>query len=196
MKKIGNIFTKNKILDATWCNITDKRENLIKKVPTLVVGLENARKFSDNFNILDWKLDENTYWTFGKREQRNVYEKRMDDFLNICLNFQKKSIKYDFFNVLTKSNDEKRELFEKIRQSNSCICFLYNDMAYFYINNDNNIIGLSLRDIDYKGMDKNKFLMKLKSMDNVKIYTNKYDFPLPVRQFLINSTYVSPKLCE
>lgn len=196
MKKIGNIFTKNKILDTNWCNVTDKKENLIKSIPTLVIGLENAKKFSENFNILDWKLNDNTYWTFGKREQRNVYEKRMDEFLNVCLKMQKNSVKYEFFNVLTKNKDEKREFFEKISKSEACTCFLHNDMVYFYINDTDVVVGLSLRDIEYNGMDKNTLLSRLKSMDNVKIYTNRYDFPLQVRQFLMNSTYVSPKLCE
>ena len=96
MKKIGNILTKNKFLDTTWCNVTDKTENLISNLPTLVVGLDNAKKFDENFSILDWKLRDNVYWTFGPREQRHIYEKRVDDFLQLCLMFQKSIINYDF----------------------------------------------------------------------------------------------------
>lgn len=196
MKKIGNIFTKNKFLDATWCNVTDKKENLIPNLPTLVIGLENAKNFDKNFTILDWKLNDNTYWSFGPREHRHIYEKRIDDFLKLCLTTQKKSIEYTFFNVLTEDRTSKMLLFEEITASNICNCFLCNDMIYICINNDNKITGISLRDIDYNGMDKNRFLLELKSMGNVKVYTNQYDFPYIVRTFLQDSMYLAVKLCE
>jgi hypothetical protein len=196
MKKIGNILTKNKFFDTTWCNVTDKAENLISNLPTLVVGLDNAKNFDENFSILDWKLRDNVYWTFGPREQRHIYEKRVDDFLQLCLIFQKSTINYEFFNVLTEDKESKRELLCKITNSNNCKCFLCNDMLYICIDEENTITGISLRDIDYSGMDKNRFLSQLKTRNNVKFYTNQYNFPQAVRMFLRNSIYVSAKLCE
>lgn len=196
MRKIGNILTNSKIINEDWCNITGNQSELLRNVPTLIVGFELAKSLYPNLDVLTWKIDENTFWTFGNREQRHVYEKRLGEFRDLCLKTQQRNVTYLFFNVLTTTKDEKRSFFDKIKESESCTCFFGNDMVFLNLNNSEKVFGLSLRDIEYSGIDKTKFISAISGLKNAKVYTTKYNFPYPVRQFLLKTTYIAPKLCE
>lgn len=194
MKKIGNIYTDKPFLDVNLYNVTDKLDEIDTNIPTLVVGYDLSKRFSENFNILNEKIDENTFWTFGKMEKRHVFESSLDNFQKFCLDRLKTKTKYSFFNVLTKPKEEKVKLFDKVKESKECVYCVLNDMVYINIDKSDLVVGLSLRDIDYCGNCKANLLTSLKSMRNTKCMTNMYSFPHPIKQFLLNNPYMSVKL--
>ena len=73
MKFIANILTDKPFTNAELYNVVSDKNNLIDGIPTLVIGWEYTKKMFNNANILDWEIDRNTYWTYGKREKRNKY---------------------------------------------------------------------------------------------------------------------------
>ena len=73
MQPIANILTKNWFNDKTLYNVVDKKCDLIEGIPTLCVGVEMTKKNYPNFNILDMNIDDETKWTYGPREKRNIY---------------------------------------------------------------------------------------------------------------------------
>jgi hypothetical protein len=194
--KIGNIYTDNKFFDKTLYNVGCDINKIDNNIPTLIVGYELAKKFSTNFNILEEKIDENIFWTFGKMEQRNVFEKSFDKFQNLCLCTLKNKTKYSFFNVLTQPQNEKLKFFDKIKSSEHCVYTVINDMIYFNTDYEDCVIGMSLRDIDYASKNKNILLSQIKSMENTTMTPNITQFPPYLKSFLLNNQYLIVKLYD
>lgn len=195
MKIIANILTRNLFKDSELYNIVSDKEKIIKCIPTLVVGWDLTKEQYPNASILDWKIDENTYWTFGNRERREIYEERVPTFRALAMNRLVKSIKYKYFNILTASDDEKVGFFKYIDENAGLETYLNADMAYIFNPTINNVTGISLRDIDYVGGNRKQFLAILYS--NTKILNNANDdLSWNVKNGLRNYTYVIPCLCS
>ena len=164
MKFIANILTDKPFTNAELYNVVSDKNNLIDGIPTLVIGWEYTKKMFNNASILEWEIDRNTYWTYGKREKRNRYEENLDKFRKLALTRFIKSVKYQYFNILTISNKEKEYILELLNDKSTYI-YMNNDMVYVVDTTENGVIGFSLRDIDYLEKDRKKILSK--------IYTNK-----------------------
>ena len=88
MKKLGYILTKNKVNNIVdfVSVIKDISEIDDTTKPLLIVGLHNAKIYSKNFSILNKKIDNNIFWTFGKTERRVDYEKDLESFYTFVIN--------------------------------------------------------------------------------------------------------------
>ena len=53
-----------------------------KTVPTLIVGWKEVKKLFPTQDILISYIDDNTTWTFSKREKRFQYEKDIKLFID------------------------------------------------------------------------------------------------------------------
>lgn len=164
MKFIANILTDKPFANAELYNVVGDKDSLIDGIPTLIIGWEYTKKMFNNASILEWEIDRNTYWTYGKREKRNRYEENLDKFRKLALTRFIKSVKYQYFNILTISNKEKEYILELLNDKSTYI-YMNNDMVYVVDTTENGVIGFSLRDIDYLEKDRKKILSK--------IYTNK-----------------------
>lgn len=164
--KIANIYTTSKF-DNELYNITDKTESLINGIPTLIIGWGNAKRLYPGADILDWKINDKTYWTFGKRERRSEYETRVEKFLEIAINELDNSVAYRYINVLTASKEEKNALFNKFINDSKKSVLKYYDMLYLTEYGYNVVYGISLRDIDYEGKDRNCIINLIKKNKSV-----------------------------
>lgn len=152
--KIANIYTTTKF-DNELYNVTDKKESLIAGIPTLIIGWSNVKRLFPNADILNWKINDDTYWTFGKRERRSEYESRVDKFLEIAICELDKHVVYRYINLLTATTEEKNALFGKLTSESTKSVLKYYDMLYLTEEDYNVVYGISLRDIDYEGKDRN-----------------------------------------
>ena len=75
MNYLANIYTKSKLDIEPFFNVVDDENKLIDGIPTLIIGWDSVKSLYGDINILDKKVKDNIYWTFGKRERRNVMEK-------------------------------------------------------------------------------------------------------------------------
>ena len=85
---IGRIITKGKNLETLdFVEVTTKFEKGDNSIPTLIIGKENAEKIygKENIHVLDKKIEDNVYWTFGKLERRNDFERDLQSFNKLLL---------------------------------------------------------------------------------------------------------------
>ena len=168
LQYIGNIVTTSKIEIPEYFNIVKDYNSIIPDIPTLIIGWNKVNTIFSNVKILEWKIDKNTYWTFGRREKGEKYLDDLQKFQQICLKKLFTTIKYSFFNVLLESEEARKQLFKQLKNINNKAIYIENNLLYCYLG-DNVVYGISLTDIDYKGGSTKKLLSMLYGNKNTKI---------------------------
>ena len=198
MKYIGNIVTTSKIDGMELFNIVPSTNDIIVGIPTLVVGWENLKTNIKNSpfkdakpNIIDYEVIENTlYWTYGRKVRRDVYERDLVRFKNLCIKLVTKEITYSFF--LITSTDRFRSLLNWINGGDKKkTVYTVNDLSYIYMDGCKKVVGISLRDIEYIGEDKKEFFRNIYSNNNVTVISSE-QVSMQVRSDFRNSTYIVP----
>lgn len=188
MKYIANILT-NGIFEDELYNVTNKKGDLIDGIPTLVIGWEFCKKRYSNANILESKIDELTYWTFGKREKRDKYDETISWFKDFAIKEFVKSVDYKFINVITLSGESK-DSFYKIFEGSKPTSYFSGEMCYVNRVGENCVYGFSLRDFNYIGVDTKKIASFIYSnsfvankndnlSQNNKTYFNRCKYVMP-----------------
>ena len=72
MRKIGNILTTEKYDDDPLFNVVNDINKIDASLPTLIIGWEKAKEIFPDASILDWKINDKWFWTFGKRKRRKI----------------------------------------------------------------------------------------------------------------------------
>ena len=114
LQYIGNIVTTSKIEIPEYFNIVKDYNSIIPDIPTLIIGWNKVNTIFSNVKILEWKIDKNTYWTFGRREKGEKYLDDLQKFQQICLKKLFTTIKYSFFNVLLESEEARKQLMKGV----------------------------------------------------------------------------------
>jgi hypothetical protein len=192
MKYIANILTDKQFSDNELYNVVSERDKLISGIPTLVIGWGYTKKMYPEANILNWKIDEDTFWTYGKRERRSKYDDNLIEFKKMSFMRFIKSIKYRFYSVLTSSEEEKEYIISLFTTPNGSLIYIKNDMIY--ILDGSIVVGVSLRDIEYIGGDKKEYFSKIYSNKKNVIIDIKDDLTYDTKIFLSGHNYVIPYL--
>jgi hypothetical protein len=194
MKYIANILTNKQFNNSELFNVVDDKEKLIDNIPTLVIGWEYTKSLYKNANILNWEIDNNTYWTYGNREKRNKYESNIVKFKEYALNRFIKSVNYRFISIITIDNDEKQYLNELIKSPDGSFIYLNNDMVYILDKKNNIVVGFSMRDIDFVGIDRKKIFSCIFKNKKNTIIEMKNEFSWETKTMLNEHSYVIPFL--
>ena len=99
MKKIANILTDGIFDNDGLYNVVKTKDELIEGIPTLVIGWEKTKSLFPTACIIERKINDDTYWTWGSRERRQVMEKDIAVFRRLALKRFTKSIKYVFLSL-------------------------------------------------------------------------------------------------
>ena len=194
MKYLGNIVTDSKLTTFDYYNVVKTKDKIIEDIPTLIVGYEKTKSiYGDNFSVLDWKIEDNVYWTYGRRERGEKYLENIEKFKNLCFNDMVKTVDYRLFNVLVESTERKKEFFNYIRDKKDKTIYISDDMVYLYEDNKH-VIGFSLRDVEYGGGNKKKILSILLSDDKNNVLNSKDVFNNEFSYTLKNKPYIIPYL--
>lgn len=192
MTYIANILTKSKSGFCSLFNKTCSIHGLIDGIPTLIVGWEFTKEMYPDADILNWKINDNVYWTFGNRERRNVYEERLADFTSMAADRFSSSVRYEYINLLTADECEKKKILDMMDARDRTAYMIKNDIVYLY-NGDGVVIGFSLRDIRYKNRKTDNVLHRISVNDaNEKIDTDTIDNEILFR--FKNRIYLMPVL--
>lgn len=169
MNYLANIYTKSKLELEPFFNIVDDENKIIDGIPTLIVGWDSVKSLYGEVNILEKKVKNNVYWTFGKRERRNIMEVDLQRFKKDSVSMATKFVKYRFFNILTAENEKKRGFYTMLKDSRHKTVFSFNNMLYIYVEGTNTVVAISLRDVEYVGGDIKKIFSTLYNNKFVKV---------------------------
>jgi len=162
---IGNVVCERYIKIDKNFNLIKSTNEIVEDLPTLIVGLDNAKSFTDKISYLDRKIDTNTFWTFTRLEKRDLFEEDLFYFIKFSYDELLKSAKFKFIDLILSDSDEINKVFNEININDNVITFSYENMVYTYVNNM--IYGFDLRQVDYIGKSKNIFIDKIKDMSDV-----------------------------
>lgn len=161
---IGRIITDSDITDKIDLIEVTNDFNCIdsgNNIPTLIVGWNKVKKLYNNISILEKKINENTYWTFSKREKRYEYEKDILIFYRNVFNDIIKNINYLYIDILSNNLSDIKKLINLFLDKKIKIGYIKNELLYLLYNND--VIGISLSELNYIGISNfkiNNFLLK------------------------------------
>jgi len=162
---IGNVVCERHIKIDKNFNLIKSTDEIIENLPTLIIGLDNAKSFTDKISYLDRKINTNTFWTFTRLEKRDLFEEDLFYFIKFSYDELLKSANFKFIDLILSDSDEINKVFNQIKISENVITFSYENMVYTYINDM--IYGFDLRQVDYIGKSKNIFIDKIKDMSDV-----------------------------
>lgn len=199
MKKIANILTDGAFEDDGLYNVCKIADGLIPGIPTLIIGWSKVQLlksvgFLKHVSIIEWKIDDDTYWTWGSRERRQTMEKDIVRFRKIALSKFVKPLKYVFLNVLTASDETVGNFIKSLYDARKKAIFINNDIVYVYYEGNSNIIGFSLMDADYKGIDRKIFLRGLYGGKNNVFIKDTNLIAFSIMNEFKNKMYVLPYL--
>lgn len=171
MKHIANIVTTYKLNISEFFNVVNDYNKIDKSIPTLIVGWGEVKKIFPSQDILTPYIDDNTTWTFSKREKRFQYEKDIQLFINNVIKNINENVNYKFFNYILYNKEKQKTFIEYVRRGN---CSLYHNSRFLYIYNnvDKITLGISLNDLKYINVDIKKFIKRLVENTNNIICDN------------------------
>lgn len=169
--RIGNILSDTELKVDENFNVVNSFDDLIQGIPTLIVGIDNAKKVKEDLNYIDRNIDDDTFWTFKKSEKRMLFEEDLFYFIENSYRELSKNIKYKFVDVILNTEDNLKSIFKNISNHDNNITFIYHDMIYVY--SDDIIYGFDLRQVKFCGRDVDKFILKIKQWSKVLLQDEK-----------------------
>lgn len=191
MGVIGYIVTKNKIENVLTCIkvVSSYRSIEDKSKPILIIGLEEAKKHASSFSILEKKIGEKMFWTFGKREKRNDYEKDIEKFQEYVLKCALDDIKYYYLNILTVKYNKIKKLIEIVNNTDEKTFYIDKKMFYMFYNNY--VLGISIDILEYLGIKKNKIINIIKKNNKNKLFFNDFKFNYNIKKLIESKKYIT-----
>lgn len=189
MKKyIGNVIVSSPNYKVDECfNKCLNIENIDETLPTLIIGLEKAKKNIEKFNILIKNYNNGMlWWTFSKTERRIDYEKDIIDFHNHCIANIVGKIDYHFINYVDLTYNKAKKCLRYIRNNHKKRYYVDNGKFIFVYDTENgdkskNIYGFSLTTSAFFGLERKKILSVIENNPNNKQIKNFYSVPNKIR---------------
>ena len=188
MKKIGNIIVSSPNSKVDDCyNKFLSLSNVDNNLPTMIIGLKNAKQNIENFSIFKQEYRNNMlWWTFAKTEKRSDYDKDMQNFYEVCINNIINNIKYYNININELTYSKIKKLIKYIKNNNKKIYYIDNNKFVFIydIEKTKNIYGISLNTCAFYGISKEKILKLIVSNSKNEQIKNFYEIPNKVRRMV------------
>lgn len=192
---IGRIISNKENIDTLdFVDVTKNIGSIDNFIPTLIIGKKKAEEIygKENIKVLDKKITNNVSWTFDKVERRNEYERDLKMFNDSLIKTIKKNIKYEFFNIYIEPISRIKKLISFIKSPKIKYIYIFNDHIYMYYNNV--VYGISLSDIQYLGINKNRILRLLNSNSSNIIVENHDFLSKKMRQIIKEDKILIPYL--
>ena len=192
MKKyIGNIIVSNLNYKSEEyfkkCKTLDEIDN---EVPTLIIGLDNAKKNITDFNILKRQYSDNMlWWTFSKNERRVDHDKDIVDFQNFCIGKMIGKINYKYVNYVDLNYGKAKKIINYLL-GNKKKCYYVDNNKFIFLydkentHNSKNIYGFSLNTLAFFGISREKIVNLFKKGKNNLQIKNFYSIPRTIRNLV------------
>ena len=191
---LGYIVSKNKIKEtfdfidvvSDYSMVKDKDK------PILIVGLEEARKIASSFSIIEKKLDNNLFWTFGKREKRLDFEKDVEAFQEYVIKKNINTIQYHYINLVKLKLHSIKRLIKIINNSDEKYFYFKNNMIYLYYKDI--VASVSTDILSLFNVSKKKIFNIIRGNKKNIIFTNDNKISSKIKRLIVNKQYVIPYL--
>lgn len=199
---IGRIICKNSNniqFHSDYINIIGYSNDTVIKndIPILIIGKELSETIfgKDKIKVLDRKIDKNLFWTYSKMEKRSEYENDLLKFNKYIINNVRNSCKYLNFNIFIEPLHRIKSFIKFIDNNYNKIIYYNNNHLYIYTPGSTScIVGLSLSDCEYIGINKDKILQRIKkNKSNIFIEDDNFMTKSLKKEFN-NSKYIIPYL--
>ena len=193
MKYIANILTDEQFNDAELYNVVRDSNDLIPGIPTLIVGWERTKSEYPDASIIEDKVSDNVYWTYGKYERRDKYETNIKKFQDLSFKKFVDSLDYVFYDVLLSTAEKLDSFLTSLLSEPTKTVYVIRDMMYIYYSGTNKVVGLSLRDCDYiEDTLKKRIFSAIYSSKTINLLKNNDEISREVRLKAKGRAYILP----
>ena len=195
MKYIANILTDEPFNEGELYNVVRGKEELVPDIPTLIIGWERTKAEYPDASIIEWKVADNVYWTYGKYERRDKYEVTIKKFQDLSFKKFVESLEYVFYDVLLTPPERFESFLASLGSDNQKTIYVTGDMMYLYYNGTNKVVGLSLRDCDYLNeFTKKRIFSSVYNSNTVNLLKNNDEISKEIRYKAKGRAYILPYL--
>ena len=195
MKYIANILTDEPFNEGELYNVVRDKGKLIPDIPTLIIGWERTKTEYPDASIIEWKVADNVYWTYGKYERRDKYEVNIKKFQDLSFKKFVESLEYVFYDVLLTPPERFESFLASLGSDNQKTIYVTGDMMYLYYNGTNKVVGLSLRDCDYLNeFTKKRIFSSVYNSNTVNLLKNNDEISKEIRYKAKGRAYILPYL--
>ena len=195
MKYIANILTDEPFNEGELYNVVRGKEELVPDTPTLIIGWERTKTEYPDASIIEWKVADNVYWTYGKYERRDKYEVNVKKFQDLSFKKFVESLEYVFYDVLLTPPERFESFLASLGSDNQKTIYVTGDMMYLYYNGTNKVVGLSLRDCDYLNeFTKKRIFSSVYNSNTVNLLKNNDEISKEIRFKAKGRAYILPYL--
>lgn len=192
---LGKIYTNIKSFKALQFINLYKLDEYIKNndIPTLLIGKKELVEKGFTLSVLNRQIDNNLYWTYTKMEKRNIHETDVNSFYEIVFKKLYRDIKHTNISIYTMKYSILKNIINILNDENLYKC-IYIKKNHIYIYYNSNIIGFSLDEVKYVGIDITKVINILTNSKNSEIITTNNFIKNEVKEYLNNKDYLTPYL--
>ena len=192
---LGKIYTNIKSFKALQFINLYKIDEYIKNndIPTLLIGKKELVEKGFTLSVLNRQIDNNLYWTYTKMEKRNIHETDVNSFYEIVFKKLYRDIKHTNISIYTMKYSILKNIINILNDENLYKC-IYIKKNHIYIYYNSNIIGFSLDEVKYVGIDITKVINILTNSKNSDIITTNNFIKNEVKEYLNNKDYLTPYL--
>ena len=193
MKILGYIVSGSKISNIEgFVEQVDDISLADSTKPILVVGWQLAKQF-DGYNILNRKLGENLYWTFGRSENRSEFETDIKKFYDLIRRNVAENVPYKYINIIDFTYSNTKKLLNMVISERIKTIYINDNMLYFVFNDT--VYGLSLAIMEYCGIKREKVFNVLRR-HHIRLIDNKGKAIMRIGRFLGDRKYAIPYFIE
>lgn len=194
MRKLAYIVTERNVRQLNDCveridpSLFDTRD---VSRPTLIVGWNLAKELlGDQYNILENKVSDTLYWTFGKMEKRTVYERVNREFYKAIVRNTCERVPYRSLSLFKLRYSSFKRMAEDFHNGGQCLFF---DSKTIFVYDGRLIYGISSEELDYIGLGYDKVERFVRStFPEANIMLDDSTVPYGVKALFRGSRYIFP----
>ena len=173
---LGRIITNSKTVDTLdYVEKTNSVAKIDYETPTLIVGKDLAISIfgKENIKVRNKEIKKGIFWTYTKLEKRSEYEKDILKFNKLILSKINETVNYVFFDIINAPYSRIKKFLNFIDSKELKTIFISHGVIYIYYNK--NVFGISLDNLEYIGINREKIINRLKANPlNFIIFNQKF----------------------
>lgn len=193
MNYLGYIFSEKAETGVkSYIKVISDMSEYVEGKPLLIIGIKNAKNYSNNFNILEKKLSDNVFWTYSKFESKHEHDKDILEFNKNVVKISTSVVEYNYVDIFRLRYSSVKKIYKVLFSSDRKHIYISNGMLYFTYGT--HVIGISLNIMDYCGMRYQKRIEMLRENKNNMILDEESKFSLMLKGVLGDNGYLIPYL--